>query len=621
MQSTRLPQRPAVPIRRSRWSPWWIRLPILAVSGTFLLALVLIFFFIAFQIRHGERIFPGVNVEGVNVGGMNRSEAQIALAGRLTYPRDAIFTFRDGGKVWQMSAADLGVSYDVEQTVNAAFTPGHQGNLARDVVDQAGAWFNGVSVAPILRYDENLAHAQLSAIATEIDQPAENATLTLVGTNVTTTAGQTGRTLDVAVTLIRLREAILRLDRGLEIALIINETPPQVWNVDAPAAQIRAAFAGPLTLTATDANNQPLGPWTVDAAQIASLLRVEQISNGDGTQSYTVTIDMEPFRPSLDALAPGLIVPARDGRFIMNDNSGQLEVAQPSVSGRTLDIDTTLKSMAAAVFSADQRSVPLVFKETLPALHNQVTAKDLGIKEIVAESTTYFTGSGPNRRANIALAASKFNGIMIAPGAEFSFNTILGDISPETGFLEDKVIFGGRTTLGYGGGACQVSTTAFRAAFAAGFPITERNSHGYRVGYYEQGGFPPGMDAAIWQPERDFKFQNNTPYYILIETDVFPSDNSLQFRFYSTKHWNTEIEKATVRDVVPPQPTRYEMNADLRIGDIVQVDYAAEGADVYVARKVYDLQGQLYEEETLYTHYLPWGAIYQVAPGDNRLSG
>ena len=63
------------------------------------------------------------------------------------------------------------------------------------------------------------------------------------------------------------------------------------------------------------------------------------------------------------------------------------------------------------------------------------------------------------------------------------------------------------------------------------------------------------------------------------------------------------------------------MNKDLRLGDILQVDYAAEGADVYVARKVYDLQGQLYKEETLYTHYLPWAAIFQVAPGDSRLSG
>ena len=36
---------------------------------------------------------------------------------------------------------------------------------------------------------------------------------------------------------------------------------------------------------------------------------------------------------------------------------------------------------------------------------------------------------------------------------------------------------------GVGGGICQVSTTAFRAAFLGGYRIIERNSHAYRVGY------------------------------------------------------------------------------------------------------------------------------------------
>ena len=36
-----------------------------------------------------------------------------------------------------------------------------------------------------------------------------------------------------------------------------------------------------------------------------------------------------------------------------------------------------------------------------------------------------------------------------------------------------------------GGGICQVSTTAFRAAFWGGYPIVERWYHQHRVGYYE----------------------------------------------------------------------------------------------------------------------------------------
>lgn len=615
------PNRPAYPQARPGVNPWLIRLPLLMFSGGFLLAIVLVLFLIAFQMRNKERMFPGVQVYGVDVSGMTQDEVRLALAGRFdSYASQAVYTFRDGNKVWQMTAADLGVSFDLEGTVQEAFAVGHQSDVVTDVLEQANAWFVGYSIAPRITYDESVAAAKLAAMAAELNHPAINATLSMNGTQVVTTEGQTGRTLDVGATLSQLREAMLRFQSGVEIPLVINETPPLVWSVDEPANQIRAALSAPITLTATDVNGQLLGPWVASTDQIAALLRVERVDNGDGTQGYNVSLNTQAFEAYLNTLAPGLVMTPRDGRFKFNEATGQLEVIQPSISGRTLNVQETLKQMETAVFS-DNRTVPMVFDYTLPRYHNQTTAAELGIKELVAESTTYYAGSGENRRRNIALAASKFDGLIIAPGEEFSFNYYLGEIGPETGFLEDKVIFGGRTTLGYGGGACQVSTTLFRAAFTGGFAITERNSHGYRVGYYEQGGHPPGLDAAIWQPERDFRFQNNTPYHLLIEVSVMPTENALQFRFYSTKHWKAEIEDAIIKNVQPPKATVYEANPDLKPGETLQVDYSAEGAEVTVYRNVYDMAGNLALEDYEYTNYLPWGAIYQVAPGDSRLTG
>ena len=211
--------------------------------------------------------------------------------------------------------------------------------------------------------------------------------------------------------------------------------------------------------------------------------------------------------------------------------------------------------------------------------------------------------------------------MIIGPGEEFSFNYLLGDISIENGFVEGKVIFGGRTVTGIGGGICQVSTTAFRAAFQGGFAITERNSHGYRVSYYEQNNTLPGLDAAIWQPERDFRFQNNTPYHLLIETDFYPAQDAIQFRFYSTKYWQTEVEEAIIKNVIPAPPDKFVPSKDLQPGEIRQIDYSADGAEVTVYRNVYDMSGQLATRDYEYTYYLPWQAIYEVAPGDKRLAG
>ncbi len=87
---------------------------------------------------------------------------------------------------------------------------------------------------------------------------------------------------------------------------------------------------------------------------------------------------------------------------------------------------------------------------------------------------------------NIQAAAARFHGLLVPPGATFSFSDNIGDISLDSGFAEALIIYGGRTIRGIGGGVCQVSTTLFRAVYFGGFPVVERNAHAYRVGYYEQ---------------------------------------------------------------------------------------------------------------------------------------
>lgn len=614
-----LPPRPPQPMNPI--AVWLIRLPVLGFMGLVILALVLGVFLVAFQIRVQDRIVPGVSVAGINVSGMTYEEAMTALADSYTYANEAIYTFRDGDRIWQMSAEDLGVSFDLNETVSRAYQVGHTPDSVRNLTQQASAWFTGESIPPIVTYNQSVAETFLHSVAEEIDRAPEDATLTIEGLTVNSTRGTTGRELNVGATLVQLTEAILSFDSGKEIPLVINETPPIVWNVDDAAQRIRTALAGPISLTATSAFGEQLGPWTVSRDQIAALLSVVLLDNGDGTRSYNVSIDMSAFTTFLDTLAPGLITPAVDGRFNFDPATGQLIVTEPSASGRELDVAGTITRLEEAVFSNEARIVPMAFNYTLPRYHNQITASELGITTLVAESTTYFTGSENNRRTNIAVGASKLDGIIIPPGEEFSFNYFLGDIAAENGFVDGKVIFGGRTVAGIGGGICQVSTTIFRAAFEGGFAITERNSHGYRVGYYELNSSPPGLDAAIWQPERDFRFQNNTPYHLLIETDIYPAQDAIQFRFYSTPHWQTEIEEAIVKDIVDAPANQFVANSDLQPGEIRQIDYSADGADVTVYRNVYDMSGQLATRDYEYTHYLPWQAIFEVAPGDSRISG
>jgi vancomycin resistance protein YoaR len=150
---------------------------------------------------------------------------------------------------------------------------------------------------------------------------------------------------------------------------------------------------------------------------------------------------------------------------------------------------------------------------------------------LLAHGVSTFGGSPNNRRHNIAVGLEKFKGLIVPPGAAFSFDDNLGPVTAEAGFLPELVIKGSEGTIPeLGGGLCQVSTTTFRAAMAAGLPITARRNHAYAVQYYA----PQGTDATIYPGSADLKFVNDTPGAILIWS-YLQDRNTLVFDFWGTK--------------------------------------------------------------------------------------
>ncbi|RPJ00937.1 MAG: hypothetical protein EHM39_04065, partial [Chloroflexi bacterium] len=328
-------------------------------------------------------------------------------------------------------------------------------------------------------------------------------------------------------------------------------------------------------------------------------------------------------RAFLAEIAPDLTTDAVNARFIFDDQTRQLEVIQNSVNGRALDIESTVAQFESAVFAADpsDRRVRLIFQNLTPTISDRSTALELGITEMVIQKTTYFYGSTAARRRNIEVATVNFHGLVIPPGAEFSFNEWLGDVSVESGYEQGLIIVGNQTITGVGGGVCQVATTAFQTAFYGGYPILERVEHAYRVGYYEEGE-GPGMDATVYEPIVDFRFLNDTPYHLLIETYYNPNNSTLSWKFYSTSMNRRVVKEGPEIDqqTPPPRPI-YRANAALAPGQIRQIDYAVSGADVYVYRTVYEGDEIIIDREEFHSHYMPWADQYEVAPGDSRISG
>lgn len=231
--------------------------------------------------------------------------------------------------------------------------------------------------------------------------------------------------------------------------------------------------------------------------------------------------------------------------------------------------------------------------------------KERGIQEIIAIGESNFAGSSEARRQNIIAGAQKFNGVVVNKGRTFSFNNILESVTEDDGFVKELVIKGNKTEKELGGGVCQVSTTAFRAAFSGGFPIPSRRNHSYAVPYYK----PYGLDAAIYIGALDLRFNNDTAGDILIQT--FTEGDNLFFVFYGTDDGRkVSLEGPFISNYKQaPEAIVYETE-DLPLGEIEEIGASHDGFRAEWVRRV-EKDGNL-NVATFASDYRPWAARQRV---------
>lgn len=315
---------------------------------------------------------------------------------------------------------------------------------------------------------------------------------------------------------------------------------------------------------------------------------------------------------TLQDLSERINIPVVDALF--DFRGGKVTAFRLSKDGREVDVveakarfDNAVKNISGATDSHIIITLPV--KTVKPSLTtDRVNA--FGIKELIGRGYSEFAHSIPGRVHNVALASAKLHGILIKPGDTFSFNEALGDVSAVTGFQPAYVIKDGRTVLGDGGGVCQVSTTLFRAALAAGLPIVDRRAHAYRVGYYEQAGYKAGLDATVFSPSVDLKIQNDTPGYILIQTKTDTQNMTLAFELYGTSDGRkAEIYNHVVGGITPPPPELYQDDPTLKTGIVRQVDFAAWGAKASFQYKV-TRGSEVLQDTSFASNFRPWQAVY-----------
>lgn len=596
------------------------------IVGLTLVAIVLAILLGTYRAQNSAHIYTGVSVWGTDISGKTIEEAQAALNNLEAYPKTATITLVDPatGEQRTYAPADLGIRIDARQTAEAAFEVGRSGGPLQRLQETFQSWYYGRDLTPIVVFDEAQMDRAIAELAASVERSAVSAGWqTKEDGTLTYSPSQVGRQLDREYLRGQLLKPVSNL-ADAKVELVVHDILPVVYDAPEEAARLQRLLSEPVRFYFQEPlDDLDLTGVTLPAEETARWVQVEQVQQPDGRMENLVRVDENAARNWLAQFGTQIKREPVNARYYFNDDTHELVLVAPHVNGRELDIEATLQRLISEIEKGNH-AVPLILKEITPLAHSGATAADLGITELVSESTTWFYGSSDARKHNIARAAANFYGVVVAPGEEFSFNRYLGSISEADGYEVGLIIVGGRTLKGVGGGVCQVSTTLYQSAFWAGFPIVERWEHGYMVGYYNDGE-GPGMDATVFSPIVDLRFINNTPYHLLIENYYNTESESLTFKFYSTSMGRTVEKRGPVFENVQPPPADdvWEYDEELTPGTVEQYDYATEGARVIVDRLVYNADGELIEERSFVSNYIPWPNVYRygqgVEPGDYSL--
>ncbi len=586
------PQRPANlggPRRRMPTRP-------LVVGGIAVaVALVGLIGCLAFSSSLNGKLYDNVYVNEQNIGGLTPDTARGTLSARLDPYFNGPVTLSNDGKQWTPKLTELGMRIDVARTVDEAYRAGRSGGplgrLWRAVEMKQGA----KQYVPLyVQVDDQALTTYLDGLQTQLGTPQRDASVAVKGNQIVVTPGTDGTKLDRDALKQQLLDSAAHL-KPATFALPVTFAKPAVTTEAAEQAKGRAeALVGlPLSLTFNDQK------WDLSRDDLVGALRFNA--------NLDARIDATALTPRITVIA-GAVKQDPQNAVIGWDN--QLVVRQSAKNGQRLNVEETLNRINA--WKGDTRAIALPIEVAKPRITDDVGA--LGITTRLGRGVSNFSGSDAARATNIKVASDYLDDTVVAPGEVFSFLDSIGEISAVRGYKDGYVILAEQTVPGIGGGVCQVATTMFRAAMFSGLPIEERNPHAYIVRYYEQGGYPIGLDAAVFSPGVDFKFRNETDKYMLIKTGI--DGGNLYISIYGPDlGYKVDISDPVIRNKTNPPDDEFQADSTLPAGAKKQVEFAKQGEDVAITRTVKSTDGKVVRQATFNTHYQAWPNKFLVGKG------
>lgn len=303
------------------------------------------FIFVALNLLLGtwfqDRIYPGVKVSSIELGGFTRIQAQTVLQAQIKAYHLVLSV--DGSR-YNVRPQDIGADYDTGLTSNQAFSAGRSAFLPLIGLFQAA------NQSPI-NYSYSVNRAALTDFVshfTSLQQSAPvDATVVVANGVPVVSPDKSGLGINKIALASVLADSIVNQTEHVSIQRGPVPAETTTAKAEPAAAEARNLVATPLTLTYNDKQFVPtpsqIGSWLTFAAQ------------ADGTLASHV--DQDKVRAYLASIAGGInITPVTQ---VINVVNGEVKSQDGGANGLAVDTNSLSNQVVAAIMAAKPASLAI----------------------------------------------------------------------------------------------------------------------------------------------------------------------------------------------------------------------------------------------------------------------
>lgn len=364
-----------------------------------------------------NKIYPGVTVQDVNLGGMTKEEAKDKLTESFN---DAIekkkMPISIGDKQYELIYSDIMPKYDIDGTVEKAYNFGRDdGTFKKYMIIKNGE--NNKNIIPIeFSYSEEKLKEYEAKLQKEVTQTAKDASINVDGNNITVKPGIEGKTVNLETLDQKLKENINgEINSDNKITVDVETTKPRVTKEE--LSKIKGIMGTFSTNYSTSA------PGRCNNIEIAT-----KAING------TIVMPGETFSFN-DVVGPRTVERGYQeaGTYVGNK-------VEPGIGGGICQVSTTLyrAAMKANLRSAERTNHSMVVGYAQPGLDATVSYGYLDYKfKNVYDFPIYIKGTTAGKVVTYTVYGdpSALNGKIYDMA-----NEILETIPPETKIVPDNTL-------------------------------------------------------------------------------------------------------------------------------------------------------------------------------------